>query len=75
MSKGGERNQDLPDDLRIADPLAAFECRVMLNQRIGTHHVFFGAVEALHFGNNGLPHLYAARTYGVFGTLPAMAEE
>lgn len=61
--------------LRIADPLAAFECRVMLNQRIGTHHVFFGTVEALHFGNTGMPLLYAARAYGVPGTLPATAEE
>jgi flavin reductase len=60
--------------LRIADPLAAFECKVMLNQRIGTHHVFFGAVEALHFGNTGMPLLYAARAYGVPGILPAVAE-
>lgn len=50
---------------RLADPLAAFACRVMLNQRIGTHHVFFGAVEALHFGNAGPPLIYAARTYGM----------
>jgi flavin reductase (DIM6/NTAB) family NADH-FMN oxidoreductase RutF len=58
---------------RIADPLAALECRVMLNQRIGTHHVFFGTVEALHFGKSGMPLLYAARAYGVPGTLPTMA--
>jgi flavin reductase len=49
----------------IADPLAALECRVMLNQRVGTHHVFFGAVEHLHFGADGMPLIYAARAYGV----------
>jgi flavin reductase len=47
----------------LASPLAALECRVTLNQRIGTHHVFFGAVEALHFGAEGLPLIYAARAY------------
>jgi len=56
--------------LRIADSLTALECRVMLNQRIGTHHVFFGTVEALYFGKTGMPLLYAARAYGVPGTLP-----
>jgi flavin reductase (DIM6/NTAB) family NADH-FMN oxidoreductase RutF len=55
---------------RIVDPLVALECGVMLNQRIGTHHVFFGTVEALHFGQTGMPLLYAARAYGVPGTLP-----
>jgi flavin reductase (DIM6/NTAB) family NADH-FMN oxidoreductase RutF len=49
---------------RLADPLAAFECRVMLNQRIGTHHVFYGAVEGTHFGAAGAPLIYAARAYG-----------
>lgn len=49
---------------RLVDPLAAFECRVMLNQRIGTHHVFYGAVEGTHFGAEGAPLIYAARAYG-----------
>lgn len=57
---------------RLADPLAAFECGVMLNQRIGTHHVFFGAVRAIHFGAQGMPLIYAARRYGVPA---ALAEE
>jgi len=50
---------------RLADPLAAFDCAVMLNQRIGTHHIFFGAVGAIHFGAEGQPLIYAARSYGV----------
>ncbi|MGE4480603.1 flavin reductase family protein [Acidocella sp.] len=55
---------------RLADPLAAFECDMLLDQRIGTHHVFYGAVRQLHFGRQGQTLIYAARNYGVPGVLP-----
>lgn len=58
---------------RLADPLAAFECDVMLNQRIGTHHIYFGAVKSLHFGAVGAPLIYAARNYAMPAGLPVAA--
>ncbi len=50
---------------RLADALVAFDCTVTLNQRIGTHHIFFGVVNAVHMGETRQPLIYAARAYGV----------
>lgn len=45
--------------------LAAFDCRVTLHRQIGTHHVVFGEVEAVHFSGAGRPLIYAQRNYAV----------
>jgi flavin reductase (DIM6/NTAB) family NADH-FMN oxidoreductase RutF len=56
---------------RISDPLVALACTVMLVQRVGTHQVVYGTVDALHFGSVGMPLVYARRAYGTTGPLPA----
>ena len=33
--------------LRVADPLVAFDCKVVSAERVGTHYVFFGEVEEI----------------------------
>ena len=62
---------------RILDPLAAFDCRVVQVQEIGTHYVFVGAVENVFLGEPGLPLIYAHRTYGtptLFQTEPQLGK-
>jgi flavin reductase (DIM6/NTAB) family NADH-FMN oxidoreductase RutF len=49
---------------RVADPLVAFDCRVVSHSRIGTHYVFFGEVEDIFTGERGSPLIYANRAYG-----------
>jgi len=49
---------------RVADPLAAFDCRVVSRQRIGTHHIFVGAVRDIFTAARGTPLIYANRAYG-----------
>lgn len=49
---------------RAAGPLAAFDCRVISAERVGTHHVFIGEVGDIHLGPAGQPLLYANRAYG-----------
>ena len=51
--------------LRVADPLVAFDCRVVSAERVGTHHVFFGEVEEIFNSGRGSPLIYANRAYGV----------
>ena len=48
---------------RIVDPLVAFDCRLVSSQRVGTHHVFIGAVEDVFMTPAGSPLLYANRAY------------
>ena len=55
---------------RVADPLVAFDCRLTHSERIGTHHVMFGAVADIFVAQRGLPLIYANRAYG----LPARLE-
>lgn len=50
--------------LRVEDPLVAFDCRLMSDMRIGTHHVFFGEVDHLFLSGPGSPLVYANRSYG-----------
>jgi len=45
--------------------LASFDCRVTHHRQIGTHHVLFGEVEAVHFSGEGRPLIYAQRCYAV----------
>lgn len=56
---------DLPNGTpRVADPLVAFECRVLTAQRVGTHHVLLCAVDDTHISRLGSPLIYANRSYG-----------
>ncbi|MEM7123266.1 MAG: LysR substrate-binding domain-containing protein [Pseudomonadota bacterium] len=49
---------------RVVDPLVAFDCRMVSGERIGTHHVFLGAVEDIFVAPHGSPLIYANRAYG-----------
>ena len=49
---------------RVADPLVAFECRVLSAERVGTHHVLLCAVDNTHIARLGSPLIYANRSYG-----------
>jgi flavin reductase (DIM6/NTAB) family NADH-FMN oxidoreductase RutF len=49
---------------QVVDPLAAFGCRVMQSQQVGTHHVVFGAVEDIFAAETGAPLIYANHAYG-----------
>lgn len=55
---------DITGAPRVIDPLAAFGCRVMSNQRVGTHHVLIGTVEESFAAASGSPLIYANRAYG-----------
>jgi flavin reductase (DIM6/NTAB) family NADH-FMN oxidoreductase RutF len=56
---------------RVVDPLVAFDCRLDHHVQIGTHHVFFGAVEDIFLARQGVALIYANRTYGSPSVLPA----
>ncbi|HBG97660.1 MAG TPA: flavin reductase [Rhodobacteraceae bacterium] len=47
---------------RLADPLVAFDCALVAGHQVGTHHIFIGAVTAIHLGE-GRPLLYGNRAY------------
>ncbi len=49
---------------RVADPLVAFDCRLVSSEKVGTHHVLFGAVEDIFVDDRGSPLIYANRAYG-----------
>ncbi|MDH3666492.1 MAG: LysR substrate-binding domain-containing protein [Paracoccaceae bacterium] len=49
---------------RVVDPLVAFDCRMVAEHRVGTHHVFFGQVEDIFMAPSGSPLIYAKRAYG-----------
>ena len=57
---------------RVVDPLVAFDCRLVSQQKVGTHFVFFGEVEDLFNSGYGSPLIYANRAYGSPGRI-AMA--
>jgi flavin reductase len=48
---------------RLANPVVAFDCRLLSAERIGTHFVFIGAVESVTKGS-GTALVYADRAYG-----------
>lgn len=56
--------------LRVENPLVAFDCDLVSEMRVGTHHVFFGAVSDLFLSGPGSPLVYANRNYG--RVLPAL---
>ena len=47
---------------RLADPLVAFDCRLISGERVGTHHLFIGEVGDVYIGE-GEPLLYGNRSY------------
>ncbi len=49
---------------RVVNPLVAFDCRLINSMKIGTHYVFFGAVEDIYTHEAGSPLIYANRAYG-----------
>jgi flavin reductase (DIM6/NTAB) family NADH-FMN oxidoreductase RutF len=55
---------------RVADALAAFDCRLFRSDRVGTHEVLFGTVEDIHLSRAGAPLIYAKRAYGSFHAAP-----
>lgn len=50
---------------RVIDPLAAFDCRLIGCQRVGTHHVLVGAAEEVFVAAGGAPLVYANRAYAM----------
>lgn len=60
---------------RLMDPLVGFDCRLVTHQEVGTHYIFFGAVEHVFLGEPGRPLIYANRAYGtptLFQTEPPL---
>lgn len=48
----------------LSDALVSFECKLTDDLIVGTHHVFFGEVQQVRFGDTGPPLIYANRRYG-----------
>ncbi|MEM1273943.1 MAG: flavin reductase family protein [Pseudomonadota bacterium] len=48
---------------RLRDALVSFDCALLSAERIGTHHVCIGAVEAVTTAAEGRPLLYGMRRY------------
>lgn len=48
---------------RLVDPLVAFDCRLISQQRIGTHYVFMGAVDDIAIATDSLPLVHSRRDY------------
>jgi flavin reductase len=59
---GAEWNEGGMSAPRLADAVAAFDCRVLSSERVGTHHVFIGAVTSVIVGP-GTALIYAQRSY------------
>ena len=49
---------------RVIDPLVAFDCRLVSNERVGTHFLFIGEARGVFVASRGSPLLYANRAYG-----------
>src|SRR5258708_13814940 len=50
---------------RVVDSLVAFDCRVTVSERVGSHFVVFGSVQDIFVAGTGAPLTYAHRAYGV----------
>jgi flavin reductase len=55
---------DINGSPRVSDGLVAFGCTLSSWQKLGTHFIFFGAVQEVTLGASGSPLLYAHRSYG-----------
>jgi flavin reductase (DIM6/NTAB) family NADH-FMN oxidoreductase RutF len=49
---------------RVRDALAAFDCRLMSAERVGTHHILIGAVGDVVLSGAGAALIYSNRAYG-----------
>lgn len=49
---------------RVGDGLVSFSCNLSSWQKVGTHYIFFGAVQEVTLAGDGSPLLYANRSYG-----------
>lgn len=49
---------------RVVDPLVGFDCHLVSNNLVGTHHVFLGEVTDIFVAEQGSPLIYANRAYG-----------
>ncbi|MEJ6394467.1 flavin reductase family protein [Gymnodinialimonas sp. 2305UL16-5] len=47
----------------LSEALVAFDCRLISAERLGTHHICIGAVEAVRTAPEGEPLLYGMRRY------------
>jgi len=47
----------------LASAVIAFDCRIVEVRSVGSHNVFFGAVETVRAGPNGLALVYHDRAY------------
>ncbi len=50
--------------------LASFDCRLMKDEVVGQHHVFFGEVQQVHLAERGRALIYANRSYSTALSLP-----
>src|ERR1700722_2113960 len=50
---------------RVLDALVAFDCKVTVSERVGSHFVLFGSVQDIFIAGSGAPLIYANRAYGV----------
>lgn len=57
----------------LTNALVAFDCKLTNDVVVGTHHVFFGEVQAMQVAPSGMPLIYANRAYGTPFHLPASA--
>ena len=47
----------------LSEALVSFDCRLISAERVGTHHICIGAVEAVRTSPEGSPLLYGMRRY------------
>jgi flavin reductase len=59
----GQWVEDGANAPRLADAVVAFDCRVVSAERVGTHHIFIGAVTSVAVGS-GTALIYGGRSYG-----------
>lgn len=57
----------------LENALAAFDCRLVRDKIVGTHHVFFGEVEAVRLADSGRALVYSNRAYSTPLKLPDAA--
>ncbi len=56
---------------QLHEALAAFDCRLLSGERVGTHHVFVAAVESATVATDGSPLVHSNRDYAQLAPLSA----
>ena len=51
--------------------LTSFDCNLVADQIVGTHHVFFGEVQQVRHSGRGHALVYASRSYRTISNIPA----